>query len=102
MREEINLQELTDAIQTKIESEMRQKIKKEEPGPSFSKWIVSLVILLNTIFAGIVLYIFLTIGSEPMALIGAWFAFTTGELWLLSSIKKKDQTIQYEKLEDDE
>ena len=23
-----------------------------------------------------------------MALIGAWFAFTTGELWMLSSIKK--------------
>jgi hypothetical protein len=27
-------------------------------------------------------------GSEPITLIGAWFAFTTGELWMLSSIKK--------------
>ena len=26
---------------------------------------------------------------EPTALIAAWFAFTTGELWMLKDIKKK-------------
>lgn len=31
---------------------------------------------------------FLRVGSEPATLIGAWFAFTTGELWMLSSVKK--------------
>jgi hypothetical protein len=46
------------------------------------------VVLLNTIFTAAVLYVFLKIGSEPVTLIGAWFAFTTGELWMLSSIKK--------------
>lgn len=54
----------------------------------FSKAIVAAVVLLNTIFAATVLYVFLKIGSEPVTLIGCWFAFTTGELWMLSSIKK--------------
>lgn len=56
----------------------------------FSKWIVSLVVLLNVIFTAAVLYVFLKIGSEPMTLIGCWFAFTTGELWLLAGIKKAE------------
>ncbi len=56
----------------------------------FSKIIVSLVILLNVLFTTGVLYIFLKVGSEPMTLIGCWFAFTTGELWLLATIKKKE------------
>jgi len=55
---------------------------------SFSKFIVTLVILLNILFTTAVLYTFLKVGSEPMTLIGCWFAFTTGELWMLSSIKK--------------
>jgi len=54
----------------------------------FSKAIVTAVVLLNTIFTTAVLYVFLKIGSEPVTLIGCWFAFTTGELWMLSSIKK--------------
>ncbi len=54
----------------------------------FSKFIVTAVVLLNVIFTAAVLYVFLKVGSEPTALIGAWFAFTTGELWMLSSIKK--------------
>ena len=58
----------------------------------FSKLIVSLVIILNVAFTGAVLFIFMRIGNEPIALIGAWFAFTTGELWLLASIKKKEVT----------
>jgi len=55
----------------------------------YSKIIVALVILLNTGFAGAVLYTFLRVSSEPTALIAAWFAFTTGELWLLSGITRE-------------
>lgn len=55
----------------------------------YSKLIVALVILLNTGFAGAVLYTFLRVGSEPTALVAAWFAFTTGELWLLSGITRE-------------
>ena len=55
----------------------------------FSKLIVALVILLNTGFAIGVLYVFLRVGSEPTALVAAWFAFTTGELWMLAGIKKQ-------------
>ena len=55
----------------------------------FSNKIVALVILLNTVFTGVVLYLFLRTGSEPTALIGAWFAFTTVELWTLAGITKK-------------
>lgn len=54
----------------------------------YSKVIVALIILLNTGFTAGVLYTFLRVGSEPTALIAAWFAFTTGELWLLAGIRK--------------
>ncbi len=53
----------------------------------FSKAIVTLVVALNVLFATAVLYIFWQTGQEPTALIAAFFAFTTGELWLLSKIK---------------
>ena len=54
----------------------------------FSKFIVVLVILLNVIFTGTILYIFSKTYSEPSALIVAWFSFTTVELWSLAGIKK--------------
>ena len=57
----------------------------------FSKFVVALVILLNTGFTGAVLFLFLRTGSEPTVLIAAWFAFTTGELWLLAGITKAKQ-----------
>lgn len=57
----------------------------------FSKLIVAAIIALNALFAVAVLYIFLQVGSEPAVLIGAWFAFTTGELWALASIKKGER-----------
>jgi len=56
----------------------------------FSKFIVSLVIALNVIFTAVIVYVFLQIGSEPTALITAWFGFTTVELWALAGIKKKE------------
>ena len=54
----------------------------------FSKAVVALVIFLNILFTAAVLHVFLQTGNEPVTLIGCWFAFTTGELWMLSSIKK--------------
>ena len=56
----------------------------------FSKLIVTSVITLNIIFAAVVLWIFYRIRTEPVALIGAWFSFTTVELWALAGIKKKE------------
>lgn len=54
----------------------------------YSKFIVALIVLLNTAFAFATLYVFLKTSNEPTALIAAWFAFTTGELWLLKDITK--------------
>ena len=62
--------------------------KKRKKKKRFSKAIVALVVFMNIVFTGAVLYVFLKTGNEPVALVGAWFAFTTGELWMLSSIKK--------------
>jgi hypothetical protein len=55
----------------------------------FSKVIVGLVIALNIIFTSAVLVVFWHTSSEPVALVGAWFGFTTSELFLVAGIKKK-------------
>ena len=55
----------------------------------FSKAIIILVVLLNAAFTYRVLEIFEKVRSEPIVLIGAWFSFTTGELLMLASIKRK-------------
>jgi hypothetical protein len=55
----------------------------------YSKWIVALVIALNVTFTGAVLYLCLKSSIVPDSLIVAWFAFTTGELWLLSGITRE-------------
>ena len=54
----------------------------------YSKFIVALVILLNTVFTVAVLYVFLRVGNEPTTLVVAFFSFTTGELALLATIRK--------------
>ena len=56
----------------------------------YSTVVVALIIFMNSLFAMATLYIFLKTSSEPTVLIGCWFAFTTGELWLLSGIKKSE------------
>jgi len=66
-----------------------QESPKPPPLP-FSKLIVSLIIVLNVVFTAIVLLIFYKVGSEPYALVGAWFAFTGTELWALSKIKRDE------------
>jgi hypothetical protein len=58
--------------------------------PDFSKRIVTLVLTLNILFTVAVLYVFYKVGHEPTALVAAWFAFTTGELFFLAGIKKKE------------
>lgn len=54
----------------------------------FSKKIVTAIVALVILFTIAVLIIFLKTGSEPTVLEGCFFAFVTGELWALASIKK--------------
>ncbi len=61
--------------------------------PKFSKLIVTAIIVMNVIFTVTVLFMFWFIGREPYGLIGAWFAFTTGELWALARIKQKESEV---------
>ena len=56
----------------------------------FSKIVISIILLANILFTGTVLYIFLKVEAEPVALIGACFAFTTGEVISLATIKIKE------------
>lgn len=68
--------------------ELLSKKKKQKNKKKFSKLIVSAIVMLNVLFAIAVFYAFIRVGSEPTTLIMSWFAFTTGELWLLAGIKK--------------
>ena len=54
----------------------------------FDKKIVTAIIVFNAVFTYKILDVFVKTGSEPSALVVAWFAFTTGELWSLSKIKR--------------
>jgi len=60
----------------------------EDDKKQFSKVIVLLIIILNVWFTVAVLSVFAKTGVEPTALVAAFFSFTTGELWLMASIKK--------------
>ena len=59
----------------------------------FSKKIVVLIVMLNIAFALAVLAVFWHTGSEPGVLVGAWFAFTTGELWALSKVTREKNRV---------
>jgi hypothetical protein len=54
----------------------------------YSKLIIPIMIGLNVWFADRVLDTIAITGMEPVVLIGAWFAFTGGELLMLFGIKK--------------
>ncbi|MCQ2976915.1 MAG: hypothetical protein MJ232_02765 [archaeon] len=56
----------------------------------FSKLIVSAVIALNILFTIGVFIVFCITGNEPNALVVAWFAWTTGELWMLADLKSRE------------
>lgn len=61
----------------------------ENAKQEFSKFIVTLVIILNVLFTIAVLYVFVKVENEPSILIGSWFSFTTLELLALAFIKVK-------------
>ena len=65
----------------------------------FSKRIVALIVVLNCLFACGVFLVFWKTGKEPNTLCKCWFAFTTGELWLLAGIKNtKERNKNNEKI----
>ena len=66
----------------------------------FSKVIVIGVILLNIWFTLRIFDLVERTGVEPGYLVGAWFGFTTVELWSLSTITKNKDKISANK--DDE
>lgn len=68
---------------------------------NYSKWIVALIIILNALFTASTLIVFAMTSTEPSTLILSWFAFTTGELWLVAGIKKSKvkSTADIEKIE---
>ena len=80
-----------DNLSTEELEQMPKERKREKKKIKFSKFIVVLVILLNAIFTAGIFYVFLKVGSEPSTLIGAWFGFTTVELWSLSKIKREER-----------
>jgi hypothetical protein len=54
-----------------------------------TKWIVPFVIISIFTFTGLAMYVQIISGIElSSALITCFFAFCTGELWMLASIKK--------------
>lgn len=63
--------------------------KKRKRKGLFSKYLIAFIIIVNILFTLKVLDVFERTAAEPATLITAWFAFTTGELWMLASIKKK-------------
>lgn len=65
----------------------------------YSKIIVMLIVVMNALFATAILYVFLKTSSEPTVLVGAWFGWTTGELWALSKIKRNEAKGKGEKNE---
>lgn len=76
-----------DEFKTMPESYQVGKSKKKKP--QYSKYIVAFIIALNVFFTLGVLYVFIRTGNEPSTLVGAFFGFTTVELWSLAGIKKK-------------
>lgn len=54
----------------------------------FSKIIITLIIALVIVFTISILYVFIKTSSEPSTLITCFFAFVTGELWTIGTIKK--------------
>ncbi|MCQ2749999.1 MAG: hypothetical protein MJ246_08760 [Clostridia bacterium] len=67
-------------VTKKLAEQEKQECAKENKKLRFSKLIVLLVIAMILGFTGATLYVFAKVGSEPGVLIGAFFAFATGEL----------------------
>jgi len=54
----------------------------------FSKGLIVLIVLSNMVAAGISFWLFAKTGGEPVATLGVWFGFSTGELWIMATVKK--------------
>jgi hypothetical protein len=79
----------------------RKRYKLKSSG-KFSKLLILAIVLANIGFTAVVLWMFYATGSEPGVLIGAWFAFTTGELWALATIKRSKVRSKNEQNEQNE
>lgn len=55
----------------------------------YSKFIILMIIAGLAVFTWRVLEVFGATGAEPSVLVGAVFAFGTGELWALAGIRKE-------------
>lgn len=65
------------------------KPKKKKKAVHLTKWIVPFVIVSIFTFTGLAMWVQIRSGIElSSALITCFFAFCTGELWMLASIKK--------------
>ena len=53
-----------------------------------AKVVNPFIVVANIFFTWKIIKLYELTGSEPSTLIISWFAFTTGELWLMASIKK--------------
>ena len=67
----------------------------------YSMLVVAVVIGLNVWFANKVFDIILATSVEPTVLPPLWFGFTTGELWMLSKIKREKINKDKERDRDD-
>ena len=66
-----------------------KKQQKKKKRIHLTKWIVPFVIVSIFTFTGLAMYVQIVSGIELSAsLITCFFAFCTGELWMLASIKK--------------
>lgn len=77
-------------------------VNKRKRKGAYSKFFVSLIIILNVLFTIGVLVVFYKTGNEPVVLIPSWFAFTGGELWMLTRIKIAKENNKQSKLESEE
>ena len=65
------------------------KSTKSKKKVHLTKWIVPFVIISIFTFTGLAMYVQIISGIElSSALVTCFFAFCTGELWMLASIKK--------------
>ena len=68
---------------------MTSKKQKQKKKIHLTKWIVPFVIVSIFGFTGLAMYVQIVSGVElSSTLIACFFAFCTGELWMLASIKK--------------
>lgn len=78
----------------------KNKYVRKKEG-QYSKFWVSFIITCNVIFTVAILISFWKTGMEPSTLIGAWFSFTTVELWQLARIKKEKIRKEFRKFSEE-